>query len=34
MIAGKVVSENIDTSVQDSLIDDTLKEIGDQTWLS
>ena len=34
MIAGKVVSENIDTSGQDSLIDDTLKEIGDQTWLS
>ncbi len=34
MIAGKVVKENIDVSIQDSLIDDTLNEIGDQTWLS
>jgi F-type H+-transporting ATPase subunit b len=34
MIAEKVVSENIDLTIQDSLIDDTLKEIGDQTWLS
>lgn len=32
MIAGKVISENIDMKIQDSLIDDTLKEIGDQTW--
>lgn len=34
MIAGKVVSENISLDIQDSLIDDTLKEIGDQTWQS
>ena len=34
MIAGKVVSEKIDTDIQDSLVDDTLKEIGDQTWQS
>ncbi len=34
MIAGKVVRGNIDVSIQDSLIDDTLNEIGDQTWLS
>lgn len=34
MIAGKVVSENIDLNIQDSLIEDTLKEIGDQTWQS
>ena len=34
MIAGKVVSENIDLNIQDSLIEDTLKEIGDLTWQS
>lgn len=34
MIAGKVVSEKIDLDIQDSLIEDTLKEIGDQTWQS
>lgn len=34
MIAEKVVAENIDLTIQDSLIDDTLKEIGDQTWQS
>lgn len=34
MIAGKVVAGNIDLTIQDSLIDDTLKEIGDQTWQS
>lgn len=34
MIAGKVVSENIDINIQDSLIDETLKEMGDQTWQS
>lgn len=32
LIAGKVVSENIDINIQDSLIDETLKEMGDQTW--
>lgn len=34
MIAGKVVSEHIDLTIQDSLIDDTLKEIGEKTWQS
>lgn len=34
MIAGKVVSEKIDIDIQDSLVDDTLKEIGEQTWQS
>ena len=34
MMAGKVVSAAIDTTVQDSLIEETLKEIGDSTWLS
>ena len=34
MMAGKVVSAAIDTTVQDSLIEETLKEIGEDTWLS
>ena len=34
LMAGKVVSANIDTTIQDSLIDETLKEIGDATWQS
>lgn len=34
IMAGKVVSANIDATIQDSLIDETLKEIGDSTWLS
>lgn len=34
MLAGKVVNAAIDTSVQESLINETLKEIGDSTWLS
>jgi len=34
MMAGKVVATNIDTTIQDSLVDETLKEIGDSTWLS
>lgn len=34
VMAGKVVAASIDTTVQDSLIDETLKEIGDTTWLS
>jgi F-type H+-transporting ATPase subunit b len=33
-MAGKVVSANIDTAVQDQLIDETLKEMGENTWLS
>lgn len=34
LMAGKVVKASIDTTVQDSLVNDTLKEIGDSTWLS
>jgi F-type H+-transporting ATPase subunit b len=34
MLAGKVVNANIDTTVQDSLIEETLKEMGESTWLS
>lgn len=34
MLAGKVVNAAIDTTVQDSLIEETLKEIGEGTWLS
>lgn len=33
-MAGKVVAASIDTTVQDSLIDETIKEMGDKTWLS
>jgi len=34
LMAGKVVAASIDTTVQESLIDETLKEIGESTWLS
>lgn len=34
IMAGKVVAASIDTTVQDSLIDETLKEMGESTWLS
>ena len=34
MMAQKVVSASIDTDVQESLIDETLKEMGENTWLS
>ncbi len=34
IMAGKVVSAAIDTTVSDSLIDETLKEMGESTWLS
>ena len=34
LLAGKVVNAAIDTTVQDSLIEETLKEIGEGTWLS
>lgn len=34
LMAGKAISASIDIKVQDSLIDETLREIGDQTWLS
>lgn len=34
MMAGKVVAANIDTTIQDTLVEETLKEIGDSTWQS
>lgn len=34
VMAGKVVAANINTAVQESLIDETLKEIGESTWLN
>ncbi|MDD3368634.1 MAG: F0F1 ATP synthase subunit B [Lachnospiraceae bacterium] len=34
IMAGKVVSASMDTQIQDSLIDETLKEMGESTWLS
>ncbi len=34
MMAGKVVTASIDTNVQENLIEETLKEMGDSTWLS
>jgi len=33
-MAKKVVSASIDTTIQDSLVDETLKEMGDKTWQS
>lgn len=34
LMAGKVVAASIDTNVQDSLIEETLKEVGESTWQS
>ena len=34
MMAEKIVTASIDTNVQESLIEDTLKEMGESTWLS
>lgn len=34
LMAGKVVAASIDTKVQDALIDETLKEMGESTWQS
>lgn len=34
MMAGKAVAASINADIQDSLVDETLKEIGDDTWLS
>lgn len=34
MMAGKVVAASIDTTVQDTLVEETLKEIGESTWQS
>ena len=34
MMAKKVVSANIDVAVQETLVDETLREMGDSTWQS
>ncbi len=34
MMAGKVVSASIDAGVQNQLIDETLREMGENTWLN
>ena len=34
LMAGKVVAASIDTTVQESLINETLREIGESTWQS
>ena len=33
LMAQKVVSASIDTEIQDTLVEETLKEMGDATWL-
>lgn len=34
LMAGKVLASSMDAAIQDRLIDETLKEIGDSTWQS
>jgi len=34
LMAGKVVATSINTTIQDVLVNETLKEIGEGTWLS
>ena len=34
LMAGKVTEGAVDVSVQDSLVEETLKEIGENTWLN
>ena len=34
MMAKKVVAASIDTNIQSTLVDETLKEMGESTWLS
>jgi len=34
LMAGKVVKQSINTEIQDSLIEETLKEVGEGTWQS
>ena len=34
LMASKVVAANIDTNIQNSLVDETLREMGESTWLS
>lgn len=33
-MASKVITANIDVSIQNQLVDETIKEMGDSTWLS
>ena len=34
LMAAKVVAANIDTTIQDKLVEETLKEMGESTWQS
>lgn len=34
LMAAKAVAASIDTNIQDTLVDETLKEMGESTWLS
>ena len=34
LMAGKVVSASMNTEIQDTLVDEALNEIGEQTWQS
>ena len=34
LMAGKVIGGKMDTTVQDALVEETLKEVGDKTWQS
>ena len=34
LMAEKVVSASINTKIQDTLVEETLKEMGESTWLS
>ena len=34
LMAEKVVSASINTQIQDTLVEETLKEMGESTWLS
>lgn len=34
MMAAKAVAASIDTTIQDTLVEETLKEMGDSTWQS
>ena len=33
-MAAKVITANIDVNIQNQLVDETIKEMGDSTWLS
>ena len=34
LMAGKIVSASVDSAMQNQLIDETLKEMGEKTWLN